>query len=214
MSNLRHGKSLFSSGQSPLKKLLNRFTKPARDLLYGRSEGIDQRKYKEAAKPFIEEAEHGAGGFYEESRMSQTVNDIQGDFDIEGKSIKDKPTEYSYKKGWESPLHGVTVTGSPHTRTGSSIHQSTANNRGDKWREVSTDRGMFSENITNTPEGKIISRQMGRGKDAIFGSQYPQMGDLPARTFSYTSGGKKFGKSDAPSDMSFMDLLKMNIKKK
>jgi len=212
MSNLRKGKPLFQSGD-PVKRLLSKFSNTVRNSLYGRSEGIDQRKYKKAAKPFYKESEFGAGGYYKKANVSQKVSDIQGDFNTKGKSIKNKPTEYSYKKDWESPQHGVTVTGSSHTRTGSSMHQSVTNNRGDKFKDVSTDRGMFTENTINTPEGKIINRQMGRGKDAIFGSQYPKMGNLPARTFSYTSGGKKFGKSKAPSDLNFMDLLRMNFKR-
>jgi len=115
MSNLRHGKSLFSSGQSPLKKLLNRFTKPARDLLYG---NIQHGEYKKR-QPAIKEAyaKNKISSDFQTHIKSTTKSNI-------GFSPDDKkPLEYEYSGGWQDPRMGVTVVGNKErlNRSSSSI---------------------------------------------------------------------------------------------
>jgi len=214
MSNLRHGKSLFSSGQSPLKKLLNRFTKPARDLLYGNIQHGEYKKRQPAIKKAY--AKNKISSDFQTNIKSTTQSNI-------GFSPDDKkPLEYEYSGGWEDPRMGVTVVGNKDRLNRSSSNIQASNLTGGKHQKAYIQDGGnwqgYSQTITPTKYGDIEHSQLNlTGRENVSQYQkYPEgFGGLPAHEGTYTSK-KTFGvrhlSADAPEDLSFRDLLKMNKK--
>lgn len=217
MSNLRHGKSLFSSfssGQSPLKKLLRKFTKPARDLLYG---NIQHGEYKKR-QPAIKAA-------YNENELSnrQTFNVQATTKSNFGFSPDDKKQlEYEYAGGWQDPRMGVTAVGNKDRGNSFSSSIKGSNLTGGKIQDAYVQDGGnwqgYNKSTTPTEHGDIEQSQLNlTGRDNVSNYQkYPEgFAGLPAHEGTYTSKkalGIRYRSADAPEDLSFIDLMKMQNK--
>jgi hypothetical protein len=212
--NLQHGKLLFSSGQSPLKKLLNRFTKPARDLLYGNIQYGEYKKRQPAIK-----AAHAKD---EESYAFQTNIKATTKSNIGFSPDDKKPLEYKYPGGWQDPRMGVTAVGNKDRLNRSSSSIAGSNLTGGKIQDTYVQDGNnwqgYHKSTTPTEHGDIEFSQLnltGKGNASVY-QKYPEgFAGLPAHEGTYTSK-KTFGirhlSADAPEDLSFRDLMKMQNK--